>query len=122
MDLVNQDRPYNLLHKDGTIDYYPNVLTDNEGSRYFDLLLQKIVWKNDDVIIFGKHIVAKRSVWYGDSDYLYTYSNTTKQALAWIKELLELTNSRKIDRNKIQFLYIIMGMKVCGGIVMMKNH
>ena len=91
MDLVNQDRPYNLLHKDGTIDYYPNVLTDNEGSRYFDLLLQKIVWKNDGVIIFGKHIVAKRKVaWYGDSDYLYTYSNTTKQALAWIKELLEL--------------------------------
>ena len=38
MDLVNQDRPYNLLHKDGTVDYYPNVLTDNEGSRYFDLV------------------------------------------------------------------------------------
>jgi len=34
--------------------------------RYFDLLLQKIVWENDDVIIFGKHIVAKRKVaWYG---------------------------------------------------------
>gem|GEM_PF-6987875 len=48
MDLVNQDRPYNLLHKDGTVDYYPNVLTDNEGSRYFDLLLQNCmenVWK-----------------------------------------------------------------------------
>jgi len=67
------------------------VLTHNEANRYFDLLLQKIVWENDDVIIFGKHIVAKRKVaWYGDSDYLYTYSNTTKQALAWIKELLEL--------------------------------
>jgi hypothetical protein len=46
--------------------------------------LQKIVWENDEVIIFGKHIVTKRKVaWYGDSDYLYTYSNTTKQALAW---------------------------------------
>ena len=45
----------------------------------------------ENIIIFGKHIVAKRKVaWYGDSDYLYTYSNTTKQALAWIKELLEL--------------------------------
>ena len=91
MDLFKQDRTNNLLHKDGTVDYYPNVLTHNEGNRYFDLLLQKIVWENDDVIIFGKHIVTKRKVaWYGDSDYLYTYSNTTKQALAWIKELLEL--------------------------------
>ena len=91
MDLFKQDRTNNLLHKDGTVDYYPNVLTHNEGNRYFDLLLQKIGWENDDVIIFGKHIVTKRKVaWYGDSDYLYTYSNTTKQALAWIKELLEL--------------------------------
>jgi alkylated DNA repair dioxygenase AlkB len=91
MDLFNQDRTNDLLHKDGTVDYYANVLTHNEGNRYFDLLLQKIAWGNDDVIIFGKHIVAKRKIaWYGDSDYLYTYSNTTKQALAWIKELLEL--------------------------------
>jgi alkylated DNA repair dioxygenase AlkB len=32
--------------------------------------------------------------WYGDSEYLYTYSNTysntTKRALAWTKELSEL--------------------------------
>jgi alkylated DNA repair dioxygenase AlkB len=41
--------------------------------------------------LFGKHIVTKRKVaWYGDSNYLYTYSNTTKQALSWTKELLEL--------------------------------
>jgi alkylated DNA repair dioxygenase AlkB len=33
----------------------------------------------------------KRKVaWYGYSNYLYTYSNTTKQALSWTKELLEI--------------------------------
>jgi alkylated DNA repair dioxygenase AlkB len=67
------------------------VLTHDDASHYLDLLLQKIVWDNDEVIIFGKHIVTKRKVaWYGDSNYLYTYSNTTKQALPWTKELLEL--------------------------------
>jgi alkylated DNA repair dioxygenase AlkB len=81
----------NLIHKDGTVNYYPNMLAHDEANRYFDLLLQKIVWENDEIIIFGKHIVTKRKVaWYGDSDYLYTYSNTTKQALTWTKELLEL--------------------------------
>ena len=81
----------NLLHKDGTVNYYPNVLTHDDANRYFDLLLQNIVWENDEVIIFGKHIVTKRKVaWYGDSNYFYTYSNTTKQALPWTKELLEL--------------------------------
>jgi hypothetical protein len=69
------------------------------------LLLQKIVWENDEVIIFGKHIVTKRKVaWYGDSNYLYTYSNTTKQALSWTKELLEHTISRRPDKRKIMLV------------------
>lgn len=42
-------------------------------------------------MILGKLIVIKRkAIWYGDSDYLYTYSKTTKQALAWTRELSEL--------------------------------
>jgi len=91
MDLFDQDRISNLLHKDGTVNYYGNVLTHNEANRYFDLLLQHILWTNDEAVIFGKHIIAKRKVaWYGDSDYLYTYSNTTKQALTWTKELSDL--------------------------------
>lgn len=91
MDLFDQDRISNLLRKDGTVNYYRNVLTHYEANRYFDLLLQNILWRNDEAVIFGKHIVAKRKVaWYGDSDYLYTYSNTTKQALVWTKELSDL--------------------------------
>ena len=91
MDLFDQERISNLLQKDGTVNYYRNVLTHNEANRYFDLLLQNILWRNDEAVIFGKHIVAKRKVaWYGDSDYLYTYSNTTKQALTWTKELSDL--------------------------------
>jgi len=81
----------NVLHKGGTVNYYPNVLSHDDATRYFDLLLQKIVWENDEIIIFSKHIVTKRKVtWYGDSNYFYTYSNTTKQALSWTKELLEI--------------------------------
>lgn len=91
MDLFDQDRISNLLHKDGTVNYYRNVLTHNEANRYFDLLLQNILWRNDEAVIFGKHIIAKRKVaWYGDSDYMYTYSNTTKRALTWTKELSDL--------------------------------
>jgi len=62
-----------------------------EANRYFDLLLKNIVWKNDEAVILGKHIITKRKVaWYGDYDYMYTYSNSTKKALVWTKELLEL--------------------------------
>jgi alkylated DNA repair dioxygenase AlkB len=81
----------NLLPKDGTVNYYGKVLASKEADQYFDLLTQNILWENDEVIIFGKHIITKRkAAWYGDSDYSYTYSNTTKQALAWTKELSQL--------------------------------
>jgi alkylated DNA repair dioxygenase AlkB len=54
-------------------------------------LLNNIQWQNDEAVIFGKHIITKRkAAWYGDSTFLYTYSNTTKQALPWTKELLAL--------------------------------
>jgi alkylated DNA repair dioxygenase AlkB len=91
MDLFNQDRITNLLHKDGVVNYYRNMLTDDEAKRYFNLLSQNVAWENDEIVIFGRHIVTKRKVaWYGDSDYLYTYSNTTKRALPWTEELSDL--------------------------------
>ena len=78
----------NLLHKDGTAHYYGKILPYREANRYFDLLLQNVQWKNDEANILGKHIITKRKVaWYGNSDYSYAYSNTTKQALAWTREL-----------------------------------
>ena len=80
-----------ILHKDGLVNYYGKILAYQEANQYLDLLMQNILWKNDEVILFGKHIVTKRkTAWYGDSDYLYTYSNITKQALPWTKELSDL--------------------------------
>jgi UDP-glucose 4-epimerase len=35
-------------------------------------------------------ILLLKAAWYGDPDYLYTYSNITKQALGWTKELSDL--------------------------------
>src|SRR5690606_41865679 len=64
---------------------------NKEADYYFEKLLHQIKWKNDKAIIFGKEIITKRKVaWYGDKPFEYTYSNTTKLALPWTKELLEL--------------------------------
>ena len=91
MDLFNTDITANLLPYDGTVIYYGKVMSYARAQFYLEKLLEDIEWKNDEAVIFGKLIITKRKVaWYGDSDYLYTYSNTTKQALPWTKELLEL--------------------------------
>jgi len=93
MDLFNYeiDGSKNLLPKDGIVNYYGKLLTNQESNRYFDCLINTIEWKNDQAIIYGKLIITKRKVaWYGDTDFEYTYSNTTKRALPWTTELLKL--------------------------------
>jgi alkylated DNA repair dioxygenase AlkB len=81
----------NLLPHDGTVNYYGKILNRQQADHYSDTLLHTIEWKNDEAVIYGKHIITKRKVaWYGDQGFHYTYSNTTKQALPWTKELIEL--------------------------------
>ena len=93
MDLFNNEihSLTNLLPKDGIVVYYKNLLTSHEANQYFDCLLKTIEWKNDQALIYGKLIITKRKVaWYGDTDFEYTYSKTTKRALPWTTELIEL--------------------------------
>jgi alkylated DNA repair dioxygenase AlkB len=87
------DKTKNWLPQDGTVNYYGKLFNQKEADYYFDTLISTIEWRNDEAIIFGKRIITKRKVaWYGEKSFEYTYSNTTKYALPWTKELLELKN------------------------------
>lgn len=91
MDLFNTDTTSNLLPYDGEVNYYGKILDHQKAQYFLERLLLNIDWKNDEAKFFGKHIITKRkAAWYGDNSYNYTYSNTTKQALPWTRELLEL--------------------------------
>lgn len=91
MTLFNNEIAANLLPVDGIVNYYGKVLNHQQSQHYLTRLLNTIEWKNDEAIIFGRHIITKRKVaWYADTNYEYTYSNRTKFALLWTKELLEL--------------------------------
>ena len=93
MDLFSDDQVTNLLPYDGTVLYYGAMIPQTEANNYFNNLYNTIEWRNDEAIIFGKRIITNRKVaWYGDEEYDYTYSNTTKKALPWTKELLRLKN------------------------------
>jgi len=93
MDLFDNTAPANknLLPGNGTVNYYGKILTRPEADKFLDILLRTIDWKNDVAVIYGKRIETKRKVaWYGDRPFAYTYSNTTKLALPWTRDLLEL--------------------------------
>jgi alkylated DNA repair dioxygenase AlkB len=64
-----------------------------EARRYMEGLLHRIAWRNDEAVIFGRHIITRRKVaWYGDDDYGYKYSGIVRQALPWTLELTALKN------------------------------
>ncbi|MEP7165119.1 MAG: alpha-ketoglutarate-dependent dioxygenase AlkB [Ferruginibacter sp.] len=91
MDLFSNGNLINILPYDGVVNYYGKVFKQQETQYQFDHLLKNIEWKNDEAIIFGKLVITKRkTAWYGDDGFSYTYSNITRHALPWTNELLEL--------------------------------
>ncbi len=85
------DSKKNLLPEGGTVNYYGKLMSQEKADEYLRVLFHDIEWKNDEAVIFGKKIITKRKVaWYAETSFEYTYSNITKKALPWTKELLEL--------------------------------
>ena len=93
MELFDQihDQTQNLLPKDGTVNYFGTIISKKKATNYQALLLNTIEWRNDELQMFGKKTTTKRKVaWYGEKPFKYSYSNTTKLALPWTTELLEI--------------------------------
>lgn len=93
MDLFSFERDIkqNLLPKDGEVHYFGRIFSEEEAKWYYEVFLNSIDWKHDEILIFGKKIITKRKVaWYGDAGLEYTYSKTTKKALPWTAALLKL--------------------------------
>ena len=81
--------PINILPYEGESIYFGKIFPMASADAYLQYFLQSIQWKNDEAVIFGKHFVTARKVaWYGDENYAYTYSNKTRIALPWTRQLL----------------------------------
>lgn len=93
MDLFNQtiDSQRNYLPKNGTVNYYGKIFTKDMADFYLNILLKNIAWQNDEAVIFGKKVITKRkTAWYGDRPFEYTYSRISRYALPWTKELVDI--------------------------------
>ena len=87
-----------VINNDG-IATYTDSLIPKEKSKFFLLQLSKnIQWRNDESVMFGKHYITRRkTAWYGDQPFCYTYSKIKRTALPWTDELLEI---KRIVENK----------------------
>ena len=84
----------NLLPKDGTVNYYGKIFTEEQSEIYYVKLLNEINWQHDVVKIFGKEIITKRKVAFlGDEGISYKYSGKNKIAEKWLKFILEIKST-----------------------------
>jgi len=96
MDLFNQSSNANLLSGESIAESHGIIFSKDEIESLFYHLIEEIAWVNDEVLIFGKKVITKRkTAWYGEKPFAYTYSHTTKIALPW-------TETLKLIKNKVE--------------------
>ncbi len=81
----------NLLPYDGIVEQYGVLFPPEVSKKYFEKLTSTVSWKQDQVIMFSKSMTLKRkTAWYGDKPFKYTYSQITHTALPWTAELRKI--------------------------------
>ena len=87
---MNKDFPY-IINKEGQAIYFGKIISEEQINVFFEELINKIDWKNEVVVMFGKEITTKRKVaFYSDPNIQYRYSQITKKGLTWIPILLQI--------------------------------
>lgn len=87
---MNKDFPY-IINKEGQAIYFGKIISEEQINVFYEELINKIDWKNEVVVMFGKEITTKRKVaFYSDPNIQYRYSQRTKKGLTWIPLLLQI--------------------------------
>lgn len=87
---MNKDFPY-IINKEGQAIYFGRIISEEQINVFYEELINKIDWKNEVVVMFGKEITTKRKVaFYSEPDIQYRYSQRTKKGLTWIPLLLKI--------------------------------
>ena len=83
--------PRSVLPFDGDALLYKDWCTPTESQQCFETLLKSVDWKNDEVVMFGKHMVmSRKTAWYGLQPFRYTYSQVERTALPFTSLLEDL--------------------------------
>ncbi len=76
---------------DGSLMDFGPVFSGEEAEAIFGRLMAEVPWRRDTAFLYGRRITTKRKVaWFGDGEFAYSYSNTTRTALPWTPLLREL--------------------------------
>ena len=91
LDLFNtiMKQPELVKIQDGEYIYVPNFFNKQKSNFFFDTLLKKIEWKQEEMKMYGKVLKFPRlTAWYGDNNKSYSFSGINLNPTIWNEELL----------------------------------
>ncbi len=96
-DLFNIDtNPIRLDMPDADVLYYPHFFNQQKSNEFFEIFIQTVIWKQDDIKVFGKTYPQPRlTALYASNNKTYSYSNVTMFPNLFTKELLHI--KKKIE-------------------------
>jgi len=104
IDLFNQQNEISnkFQIKDGEYIFIERFFNVNESKKFFDSLLNNIIWKQEKTNMYGKELMFPRlTAWYGDSDKPYTFLGITLKPNEWTNELLEIKNKIESETDAV---------------------
>lgn len=94
--------------QDAELIYHPSYYNKMESDLLFKSLLEKIEWKQDKIMMYGKELPLPRlSAWYGENNKPYTYSGINLKPLPWSEELLQI-KAKIEDVAKVKFTSVLL--------------
>ncbi len=96
-DLFNIDTtPIRLDMPDADVLYYPHFFNQQKSNEFFEIFMETVIWKQDDIKVFGKTYPQPRlTALYASNNKAYSYSNVTMFPNSFTKELLHV--KKKIE-------------------------
>ncbi|RNL91027.1 alpha-ketoglutarate-dependent dioxygenase AlkB [Sinomicrobium pectinilyticum] len=82
---------YRLPLKDAEVLYYPGIFSGKESLDYYRSLMEKTLWQQDEITLFGKTYPQPRlTALYADNLAPYSYSGITMHPHPFFPELAEI--------------------------------
>ena len=99
-----------VLVENGEFLFIPDFFNKVESDNLFQLLREKIFWKQESINIYGKRIEFPRlTAWYGNDDKPYSFSGITLEPIPWIDEILEI-KKRIEPRANLTFNSVLLNL------------
>jgi len=92
MNLILTKSPsLNLLPFDGEAYLYEDLLAETDYLYYFKQLESEIIWKQEGMKMYGKHINFPRlTAWYGEEGKVYKYSGLVNIPMPFTSLLMKI--------------------------------